>query len=1659
MSNAREVDAADWRCLPDLFAEQVERSPDAIAIRFEGESLTYAQLSEQSNRLARVLIERGAGPDSIVPILIDRSPQAIVAILGVLTAGGCYLPLDPDAPVSRTQIMVDDSGASLILTTAAHAETAALLGPMDVLCIDAPDAREDIASRRSDCVGERERGAAPGPSDPAFVIYTSGTTGTPKGSVNTQGGIVNYQHWLRDTWRLNADDRVLHQTTLIFDMAVSEILLPLITGAVVVIARPGGQTDPAYIARLIQAEAVTVAFFVPTMLQYFLDDDAAADCETLRLIHAGGEVLTGRLQALCHARLPAVTLWNSYGPSEAAVVVTLWRCRRQDDDLDPPIGYPFPRTDLHILDEDLQPVAPGTAGELFIAGTPLSRGYLRRPELTAEKFLPCPFGPPGALMYRTGDIVARRNDGALEYHGRRDSQIKINGVRVEPGEIEAAIAALAGIAGVAVVPRVLGGKTRLVAYLIAQPAAATLNLGSVRAALAERLPSSMVPSFFMVLKEFPRTASGKLAVRELPDPPHQPHEAPCGPVEVFVAAVFQEVLGARTPDGWRVGRLSHFFLDGGDSLSAIRVMARLAAAGWGEHPPELLFDNPTPAALARALGPLGPVRAGPVEAQPITADIPEGCQAYPASSAQSRLWFLHQLEPRPGAYHLPLMWRLRGELDPVALASALTGIVERHPTLRTSFTLQSGELLQVIHPAHALTPEPEDLGDRELATVIAAWEKQEQDTPFDLTAGLLLRTRLLRIGRDDHLLLLNHHHIASDGWSLPLLTRDLGALYTACRAGTSPQLPQLEMRYQDYTQWHRQRLSGEHLARLREYWISQLSGLEPLELPTDRPRPAVASHRGASLSFVIPPELLRPFEELCRREQVTLQMGLLALHAVVLHRHSRQQDLAIGVPIFGRYHPDLEQVVGFFVNTLPIRTRLTHGMAFRELLRQVRAASLAAYEHQDLPFEVMVEGLPIVRDISRNPLVQVVLQLVEVPESTPMTLDGVAAEAIPLRDSSARFDLEFTLRRSADAGLSGRVVYAAGLFAADRVDRLVGHVRELMKIVVGNPDSRVESLDMLPHNESRRIENWQHGPDLEVADFCVHQLFDEQVRRDPEAVAVVFEGQRLSYAELNRRANRLAHHLVGLGAGPDCLVAVCLERSVEMVVALLAILKAGAAYLPLDPGWPLSRHRLVLAEAGPSPVLITNRAAVQDLADGCRLLDPNDPGIGLHPTASPDASTHTTRQLAYVNFTSGSTGTPKGVLIPHRGILRLIDPGVPWRIGPGDHLLHLAPIAFDSATLEIWVPLLSGATLVIGPPKFPALAELAELLSRHQISMLWLTSGLFHAMADAEPAALAGVRTLLAGGDVVNAEAARTVLDLMPAGHVLINGYGPTEATTFASYHVMAAGSAVPQQCSIPIGRPLAATTLQVLDPAGRRCPIGVPGELHIGGDGLARGYLNDPQLTAAKFVADANRPEARLYRSGDLAAWNTDGTLTFLGRIDQEVKLRGFRVEPGEIEAALLEHPAVARAVVVLRDDAPANPPPSRPRHRASNCSTACGRRYSVTATSESPTTSSRSAAIRSLRRGCRPNSKSYSASSFHCRWFFNFPPSRSRRSGSPANTERSMTAWSRYSRAEISRRCSSCTAGAEGSSTSSIWPAPCRRAGPCWAFNLRATNPRNAA
>jgi amino acid adenylation domain-containing protein len=1179
-----------------------------------------------------------------------------------------------------------------------------------------------------------------------------------------------------------------------------------------------------------------------------------------------------------------------------------------------PIGRRSADNALYILDSAGRLVPFGVRGELLVGGIGVARGYLNRPDLTAERFVPDPFGSePGRRLYRTGDLVRYLPSGDIEFLGRIDQQVKVRGFRIEPGEIEAALREHPAVRETVVIARPEpSGNLRLIAYVVASGADNT----EMRAFLAQRLPAHMVPSAFVALAALPLTPNGKLDRKALPEPEqaaveHQAGTAPRTPEEEMLAGLWAQLLGLSS-----VGVDDNFFALGGHSLLAARLVARIREALEIDLPLRALFEAPTVAGLAARL-------ATARRAEAIPPLVPrERSGEVPLSFAQERLWIVDQLAPGNAAYNMPLAVRLDGRLDVAALGQSFAEIVRRHETLRTTFQTVAGRPVQVIAPeAGFVLPRidlaglPETKRAAEAHRLLAA----EAVRPFDLAQGPIVRVLLLRLNDREHLCLVNMHHIASDGWSLGVLVREMGALYTAFAEGLASPLPPLPVQYADFTLWQREWLQGEVLERQIDFWRNALAGAPTrLDLPTDRPRPAVASLAGAAVPLALSADLASALTALTQRQGATLFMTLLAAFDALLYRVTGQEDLLVGSPVANRGVTQVEGLIGFFVNTLVLRARPTADQPFTDLLSEVRSAALAAYAHQDLPFERLVDELSVGRSLDRNPLFQALLAVQNAPVEA-LDLPGLTLSPVEAETATAKFDLSLALGTSAQ-GLAGAIEYATDLFDAATIQRFAGWFARLLAGAVADPEQPLRELPLLTSGEVQQILTaWNDTATSYPREATIHALFAEQAALRPTAIALVGDAAALSYRDLDVAANRLAHHLRALGVGPEVLTAVCLERSIEAVITLLAVLKAGGAFVPLDPTYPADRLAFMLADTA-APVLVTEERLLGRLPipEGLQVvcLDHEDEAIGRRAFHDPGVEV-SADGLAYVMYTSGSTGRPKGVAVSHRNVVRLVRETNFADLSAGQVFLQLAPLSFDASTLEIWGPLANGGRLAVLPAGQPTLAELGAAIERYGVTTLWLTAGLFHQMAEAEPQSLCRLSQLLAGGDVLQAQAIRHLLS-EPGGPVLINGYGPTEGTTFTCCHPMTDPRQVPS--SVPIGRPIANTRVFLLDRSATPVPAGVPGELYAAGDGLARGYLNRPELTAEKFVpaptACGESPGARLYRTGDLARFLPEGTVEFLGRIDQQVKIRGFRIEPEEIQAVLSRHPQVREALVIVRTE-----------------------------------------------------------------------------------------------------------------------------------------------
>ncbi|MBW3602360.1 MAG: amino acid adenylation domain-containing protein, partial [Actinobacteria bacterium] len=1424
-------------------AVAAERGRQPAVVDHAGTVLTYAELDARANRVAHRLRHCGVRRDAVVALCLPRSVDALVGILAVLKAGGVWLSIDPDDPPARRSLLAEDSGAVLVLT-------------------ELPEGSDEDGPPDGDVH----------PENLAYLFYTSGSTGRPKAVAVSHRAVVGFMRAFAE--RLGLDDGTVGLAALkpTFDVSVVNLLLPLLVGGTVVLPPPGAEIDGRELRRLLDEHRCTTVHLTPSVWQLVLDagwegsDRLAAVC--------GGEPALPSLWSALAAR--AGSAWNAYGPTEA----TIWATVAQVDDPDAvDLGEPLGNGTVHVLDDRLEPAPDGVVGELCIGGVGLARGYLGRPGLTAERFVPDPFGPPGSRLYRTGDRVRRRHDGSLRFLGRVDHQVKVRGQRVELGEIETVLEAHPRV-GRAVVAT--PDRRRLVAYTVG-----TATATELRAWVAAHLPAAMAPSAFVAVEAFPLTASGKVDRARLPDPGRErpelsaPYTPPRDAVEEVVAAVFAELLGLD-----RVGAHDDFFELGGHSLLAAQVVARVSEAVGADVPLRALFESPSPAGLAAASG-VADSRVRPPLA-PVGGDGER-----PASFGQERLWLVERLHPGRSAYNVAVGLRLAGPLDPEALAGAWDDVVARHEPLRTALAPgDDGVLRQRVLPAGA----PLEVRHGPL-------DEAEAAHPFDIEAGPPARAVLFREGPSDHALLVVAHHSAVDGWSLGVLFRELAARYDARAAGgpAPPPSPAPAPAHGDWAAWQRSWLQGDVLEAEVSWWRSRLAGApEVLELPTDRPRPAVPRHRGALHRFELDAALVARLEALARERRATLFMVLLAAFDVLVARHAGVDDVVVGTMVADRTHPDLEGLVGFFANTVALRTDCSGDPTFAELVARVRADALDAYAHQDVPFQHVVETVAPRRDLAHHPLFQVAL-LLQRQGLDGVAMSGLAVDRLDVAGRGSPLDLMLSLEDAAGGGLRAELEYDVDLFDEATVAALAERFRGLVQAVVEDPHRPVSGLPLLTEAERAAVAAG-NATDAPYPDATLHRLFAERVATRPDGLAVIDAGGvTMTYGELDAASDRLAHHLRRRGVGADSVVALCLPRSIDYVVAVLAVAKAGGAWVAVDPAYPDERRRFMIEDSGAVVVLDA--------------LPPEESGAGL-PAGPPD-DVACPDNLAYLVYTSGSTGAPKGVSATHRSCVARqawYAAELPWQ--PDEVACIKTSPSFVDAVGELWAPLLAGVPVLVLPEDVPPDgARLVDVLADHHVTRIILVPSLLAALLEQPPERLARLARLtlwVASGEPLPASTAAAFAARLP-GATLVNLYGMSEVGPDATACVAPGDRDEPP----PIGRPLHNVQVHVLD--GRRAPVppGVTGELYIGGVGLARGYHRRPGLTAERFVPDPfGPPGSRLYRTGDLVRRRPDGLLAFVGRADHQIKLRGHRVEPAEIEAVLERHPGVEAAVVAPRGE-----------------------------------------------------------------------------------------------------------------------------------------------
>ncbi|NEU79910.1 non-ribosomal peptide synthetase [Nostoc sp. UIC 10630] len=1523
--NQTTVDYPKHLCIHQLFEAQVEKTPDSIAVVFKEEQLTYQELNHQANKIAHYLQIWGVKPEVLVGICVERSLEMIIGMLGILKAGGAYIPLDPTYPKERLSFMLSDSQVQVVLTQEKFVEELAASGAK-LICLDTGwesfqrESNENLSS-----------GVAP--ENLAYVIYTSGSTGTPKGVLLQHQGVCNLIQAQVKLFDVQQNSRVLQFASFSFDASVWEIFMALCSGASLYIGTQDSLRPGIDLIQFLRKQSITQVTLPPTALAAL----PIAELPNLQTLIVAGEACNPKLIAEWSK---GRRFFNAYGPTESTVCATV---AEYTGDTQLTIGRAIANTQVYILDNHQQPVPIGTPGELYIGGDGLARGYLNRPELTKERFISNPFqksrraGEQGSRgekedqssnserLYKTGDLARFLPDGNIEFLGRIDHQVKIRGFRIELGEIEALLSQHPGVQQAVVITREdIPGDKRLVAYIVLNQIDASVT--TLKRFLQEKLPNYMVPAVFVILDSLPLTPNGKVDRQNLPacDRSRPDLEetfiAPRNSTEAILASIWAELLGLE-----QIGIDDNFFNLGGHSLIAAQMLSRIREGFQVELFFHHIFANPTIAGLAGLIEQHSHLK----DQLQRPAMQPISRTGYlPASFAQERVYFIQEVAPESAAYQAQVTLRFTGKLDVAALEQCLSEIVRRHEIFRTTFPAIDGRLFQVIHPASPLKLTVVDLQTFPKSEQEAESQRlfdAEVQKPFYLNQLPLVRWLLLKLSDQDHLLIHIEHHMVHDGWSFNnVFLNEFVELYQAFCLGNPSPLLELTLQFGDYAHWQREWVKSQEAEAQLAYWQQQLSGSPPLlELPSDRPRPAEQTYNGAQVRVELPISLCESLRVLSRQEGITLFMTTLAAFLVILHRYTRQDDLCVGTAVANRRMRETEQLIGMIVNNLVLRTDLSGNPTFRELLDRVRQVSLEAFANEDLPFDKVVEVLKPIRNLSYNPLFQVMFSFHDSPRPDLTLPELNITTNVALSNKSTKFDLDVVLipQHVGEKGISVIWEYNTDLFDAATIQQMAEQYQTLLVGIVANPEQRVSELPLLTQTQQQLLVEWNQTHREYPSQQCVHDLFAARVELTPDAVAIQQEGQQLTYRELSDRANQLAHYLQSLGVKPESLVGICVERSPEMIIALLGILKAGGAYIPLDPAYPEERLADIFEDTQLSILLTQKRfkGKIPDYAGKTICLDTDWEIIAQHSTANPITNVQL-HNLAYIIYTSGSTGKPKGVMIEQRSLINFVITAThEYGINAGDNILQFASICFDTSIEEILPCLLVGATLVLRTEQMlHSSDEFWRCCREWQLTVLDLPTAYWHQLvAELTPEDSRipeSIRIVIIGGEEVQLEKVkRWHSSVAHFWHPpqLLNSYGPTEATVITTLDRL-----TPEASSVSIGRPISNVQVYVLDQYLQPVPIGVPGELHIGGAGLARGYWQRTELTAEKFIQNAKLD--RLYKTGDLARFRADGNLEYLGRVDDQVKIRGFRIELGEIETVLRQHPQVFQTVVIAREDIP---------------------------------------------------------------------------------------------------------------------------------------------
>jgi len=1450
--NQTEAQYPKEATLHQLLEAQVAKTPNKIAVVFEDQTLSYQELNAKANQVAHYLLEQGIKADSLVAIQIERSLEMMIGLLGILKAGGAYVPIDPSYPKDRIAYMIEDSNAKVHLTK--ELITKALMS-------NYPNTNPLIAMSSHNL---------------AYVIYTSGSTGKPKGVMIEHTTLINFLDSMSQKPKLSSNDRLLALTAISFDIHTLELYLPLIKGATLIVASFEQTKDPTLLAKAIQSNQTTMIQATPATFKMLLSNNWQPT-QTLKLL-CGGEAIPQSLKDQLLS-FDGITLWNMYGPTETTVWSTIKELKIDEAIC---IGKPIHNTTLHILDENLNQVPIGVSGELHIGGAGLARGYLHREDLTLEKFINHPhFG----RVYKTGDLVKQLESGDIEYIARADDQIKLRGFRIELGEIENVLAKQKGIHEAVVLLKEANSNKNLIAYVVPSHEAVTLN--AIKEELKKELPEFMIPSALINLKSLPLTPNGKVdkkALLKLDVTIESTKEyiAPRDEVETQLSAIFQEVLNLQEP----VGIMENFFELGGHSLLATQLISKIRQSFEVDIALKMLFQEPTIEKLSRIIQ----ESSQDATLQELIITLRDKSIAkLPLSYTQERLWFLNQYEENQTNYNIPALLKLEGELNRELLEKSFQTIIERHEILRTHFV----EGVQIVDQEADFRLEYSVIANE---SALQKSIEHQLTQAFELGSDLLLRATLYELEPKHYRLFVTMHHIISDGWSLSLLVNELIALYKAYLNEESNPLKPLDIQYADYALWQREYLSGEVLEHKIAYWKDALEGIETLELPTDYPRPLHQSYQGQTLHFTIDQSLTHSLEAINTRYDVTMFMTLLSAFSLLLHRYSNQNDIAIGSPIANRTNHQIEPLIGMFVNTLVLRNQMEGDTTFTTLLSSSKERTLSAYEHQDVPFEKIVDALGVERDTSRSPLFQVMFILQNNPAAS-FELPNVTASLEALETHTAKFDMTLDIEQI-DNHLKCALEYNTDLFKPSTMERLIHHFQTLLRAIIANPNEKINDLNILTQAEEKQFNLWNQTKIEYPKEATLHQLFEAQVSKTPNAIAVVFEKQSLSYEELNAKANQIAHYLIEQGIKPDTLVAIQIERSLEMMIGLLGILKAGGAYVPIDPTYPEDRIEYMIEDSNAK--VLVNKAVIDEVLESD--YSSTNPLVHMH-------SNH----LAYVIYTSGSTGKPKGVMVEHQGVVnRIAWMQKEYQLDTNDIILQKTPFSFDVSVWELFLPLMYGIKLVFAKPEgHKDNAYLTKLIQKESITFLHFVPSMLSNMIHSEGfSECDSIKNIVCSGEALPHSLAKTFYEKV--NHITLhNLYGPTEASIDVTSYLC------PKQSSlhtVPIGKAIDNTTLYILDENLNQVPVGVIGELHIGGVGLARGYLNKAELTQEKFI---HHPQfGRLYKTGDLVRYLDDGNIEYLSRMDDQIKLRGFRIELGEIESVIANQESIQEVVVLLKND-----------------------------------------------------------------------------------------------------------------------------------------------